>query len=86
MGPRHVGDHVRDLSDALATVTDILAFDMAAIHARTTMSSNNTLKTLFHSMSKAGIIPLVAATPENLDYDAETMRTWNQGRKKVEPT
>jgi hypothetical protein len=36
-------------------------------------------------MAQAGIIPNVAATPENLEYDQETRRSWDKGRKKMTP-
>lgn len=85
IGARQLPDFVRELVDSAAAATDVMGFDMAAIRARTTMTSNTTMKTIFQSMLKAGIIPNVAATPENLEYDPETQRTWSQGRKKITP-
>lgn len=83
IGPKHLPDFVRELSSGLADTTDVMAFDINAVRTRAAMADNSALKTIFQSMTKAGIIPDVAVTPESLDYDPETQRNWSKGRKKV---
>jgi hypothetical protein len=82
---RHLPDFVRELAESAATTTDVLGYDLQAIKDRSTMAGAGTLKTIFQSMAQAGIIPNVAATPENLEYDQETRRSWDKGRKKMTP-
>lgn len=82
--PRHLKTFVHDLTESTDRLTKLRNLDFDTLFKQAAGMDSAKLKLIFQSMQKAGILPSIAATPENLDTSPEDRARWFDGYKKIE--
>jgi len=84
--PRHLKNFVHDLSESTSKLVYLRNLDFDTLFRKASGMDAAKLKLVFQSMQKSGIIPTVAATPENLSISPEEQADWFKGYKRIEPS